>query len=332
MPVQITIVGLGQIGTSIGLALKARGANVYLVGHDKDAGSAKAAQAAGAVDTFKFNLPASVENAQIVILALPFGEVRETLKVIGLDLQEGALVLDTALAKGAIAEWANEFIPQGRFYVGLYPAIHPDRLLDMESGVKSASADLFERAVTVITAPLGTPENVFKLSSDFVTLLGSTPLFMDSTEADGYLGKVQIIPQLAAAALLDSTLDQPGWQEGQKLAGKPYATMTSALTSLDDVASLSGAALANRENVVRLLNSYITSLIDIRDEIEDNDGEALLKRLENNWNGRARWMEERLKADWQNIGGQGVDGQSFGDRMSQMFLGSAMSKRGKQRK
>ena len=331
MTVQITIIGLGQIGASIGLALKERGADVYIVGHDKDSASAKAAQAAGAVDTFKFNLPASVENAQIVILAIPFGEVRETLEIIGPDLQEGTVVLDTAPAKGTVAAWANEFVPQGRFYVGYHPAIRPDRLLEIENGVKSASADLFEKAVTIITAPQGTPENVYKLATDFITLLGSNPLFMDSAEADGYLGKVQIIPQLAAAALLDSTLDQPGWQEVRKVAGKPYAAMTSVLTSHDDVASLSGAALANRENVVRLLNAYITSLINIRDEIEDNDGDALSERLERNWKGQARWMNERSRADWLGMEGQSVDGQSFGDRMSQMFLGS-MSKRSKQRK
>ena len=117
MPVQITIIGLGQIGASIGLALKSRGANVTIVGHDRDSRAAKAAQDAGAVDNYKYNLPDSVRNAGIVILALPFAEVRETLKVIAPDLPEGSLVLDTALSKGTIESWVKELIPQGRFYV-----------------------------------------------------------------------------------------------------------------------------------------------------------------------------------------------------------------------
>jgi len=322
MPVQITIIGLGQIGASIGLALKARGASVQLMGNDKDAQAGKAAQKAGAVDDFKYNLPASVRDANIVILALPLGEVRETLEVIAPDLKEGALILDTAPSKGTVAAWATELLPQGRFYVGLSPAIHPDYLHGIEFGVNAARADLFEKGVMVITAPPGTPGNVFNLATDFVTLLGSLPLLMDTAEADGLLGTVQILPQLAAAALLDATLDKPGWQETKKLAGRPYAAVTSGLAYHDDAASLREAALENRENTVRLLNNYITSLINLRDEIDASDRDALGKRLETAWAGRVRWFDERTGAEWLNRNAQRIDAPSFGDRINQMLFGS----------
>jgi len=329
MPVQITIIGLGQIGASIGLALKSRGVSVTIVGHDKDSRAAKAAQNAGAVDSYKHNLPDSVRNAGIVILALPFAEVRETLEVIAPDLPEGSLVLDTALSKGTIEAWVKELIPQGRFYVGLFPAIHPDQLHGIEYGIKAARPDLFEKGVTAITAPYGTPEGVFKLTTDFVTLIGSLPLLMDTAEADGLLGKVQILPQLAAAALLDATLDQPGWQEGKKLAGRPYATVTSGLAYHDDASSLRDAAVENRENVVRLLNAYITSLLKLRDDIEDGNREAVGQWLDNAWSGRIRWFDERLGAEWLNKEAQKVDAPSFGERINQMLFGSTIADRAK---
>ncbi|NTU55094.1 MAG: prephenate dehydrogenase [Anaerolineales bacterium] len=332
MPVQITIIGLGQIGASIGLALKARGTNITIVGHEKDSRTAKAAQNAGAVDNCKYNLYDSVRDANIVVLALPFAEVRETLELIASDLQEGTLILDTAPSKGTVAAWAKELLPQGRFYVGLFPSIHPDKLHGIDYGVAAASADLFEKSVTVVTAPYGTPENVFKLTTDLISLLGSLPLLMDTDEADGLLGKVQIFPQLAAAALLDATLDQPGWLEAKKLAGRPYAAVTSGLGYHDDAASLREAALENRENMVRLLNSYITSLLQLRDELEDGDREALGKRLENAWNGRVRWFEERSAADWSNREGQKIDTPSIGERINHMFFGNAFSNRTKNRK
>ncbi len=332
MPVQITIIGLGQIGASIGLALKARNADVHLVGHDKDARSAKAAQEAGAVDAFKYNLPDSVREARIVILALPLAEVRETLEVIAPDLQEGTLVLDTAPAKGTVAAWANELIPQGRFYVGLFPSIHPDLLHGIEYGVKAARADLFERGVTVVTAPHGIPENVFKLAMDFVALLGSLPLLMDTTEADGLLGKVHVLPQLIAAALLDATLDQPGWLEAKKLAARPYAAVTSGFAYHDDAMSLRDVSLETRENTVRLLNSYIASLVQLRDAIEDGDRDALGSRLENAWGGRVRWFEERHGAEWLNREAQKIDTPSFSERMNRMFFGTAFGEGAKKRK
>ncbi len=332
MTVQITIIGLGQIGSSIGLALKAHGVNVQLVGHDKDAQTAKEAQKIGAVDDVKYNLPASVREAKIVILALPFAGIRETLEVIAPDLQEGTLVLDTAPSKAMVAAWAKELLPAGRFYIGLTPAINPEYLHGIEFGVKAAHADLFEKGLMVVDAPIGTPGNVFNLAMDLVALLGAMPLLMDTTEADGIFAAMHMLPQLAASALLDTTVDKPGWHEARKLAGRPYASVTSGLAYHDDIASLRDSVLENRQNVVRLLNSFITSLIELRDEIDENDREALAHRLENSLNGRIRWFDERLAAEWLNKDAQPVDAPSFGDRVNQMLFGSLITDRSKPRK
>jgi prephenate dehydrogenase len=332
MSVQITIVGLGQIGSSIGMALKAHGVNVRLVGHDKDPQAGKESQRIGAVDDVKYNLPASVRDAQIVILALPLAEVHETLKIIAPDLQEGTLVLDTAPAKAKVAAWAQELLPQGRYYIGLTPAINPDYLHGTEFGVNAAHADLFEKGIMVVNAPYGTPGNVFNLAMELVNLLGAAPLLMDTTEADGIFSAMHILPQLAAAALLDTTVDRPGWQEARKLAGRPYAFVTAGAAYHDDMTSLGETALENRENIVRLLNSYIASLIRLRDEIEDQDREAVLERLGEAWKGRSRWMDERSAAEWLKGESQPIDAPSFGDRVNQMLFGSLMTDRQKQRK
>src|SRR5215211_936005 len=183
MSVQITIVGLGQIGSSIGLALRAHNVNMHRVGHDKDAQAAKESQRMGAVDDVKYNLPASVREAKIVILALPLSEIRETLKVIAPDLQDGTLVLDTAPAKATVTAWAKEFLPPRRHYIGLTPAINPNYLHGTDYGVEAARADLFEKGLMAVNAPLGTPVNVFNLAMDLVSLFGAMPLLMDTAEA-----------------------------------------------------------------------------------------------------------------------------------------------------
>jgi prephenate dehydrogenase len=155
---------------------------------------------------------------------------------------------------------------------------------------------------------------------DFVTLLGAVPLLMDTAEADGVFASMHLLPQLTAAALLDATVDKPGWHEARKLGGRPYASVTAGLAYHDDIASLREAALENRENVVRLLNAYITSLIHLRDEIEDQDRDALAKRLENALNGRIRWFDERLAADWVQRETPPVDIPSFSERLLGGFL------------
>jgi prephenate dehydrogenase len=331
MSVQITIVGLGQIGSSIGLALKAHGVNVHRVGHDKDTQAAKESQKAGAVDDVKYNLPASIREAKIVILALPLAAMRETLEIIAPDLQEGTLVLDTAPAKATVAAWAKELLPPGRYYIGLTPAINPEYLHGTEFGVKAARVDLFEHGLMVVNAPYGTPGNVFNLAMEFVNLLGALPLLMDTTEADGIFSAMHILPQLAAAALLDATVDKPGWQEARKLAGRPYASVTAGVAYHDDVDSLGGTALENRENTVRLLNSYIASLITLRDEIDANDRGAVIARLAEASQGRIRWFDERIAAEWLKGEAQPIDAPSFGDRVNQMLFGSMVADRSKRK-
>jgi prephenate dehydrogenase len=332
MPVQISIIGLGQIGASMGLALKARNLDVRLVGHDKDAEAARDAQKLGAVDDVKYNLPASVRESRIVILALPFAGMKETLQVIARDVQEGTLILDTAPSKSTIAAWAEELLPPGRFYVGLTPAINPNYLHGTDFGVKSARADLFDKGLMAVNVPIGTPEPVFNLAMELVVLFGAMPLLMDTAEADGIFAAIHMLPQLASAALLDTTVDKPGWLEARKLAGRPYASVTSGTAFHDDAASLGDAALENRENIVRLLNAYITSLINLRDEIEDKDSDALSARLGSAWSGRVRWFDERNVADWLQNQVQSVDMPSFGTRVNQMLFGSAIAERGKPRK
>jgi prephenate dehydrogenase len=332
MTVQITIVGLGQIGASIGLALKARNLDVRLVGHDKDAQTAKEAQKLGAVDDVKYNLPASVADARIVILALPFAGIRETLEIIAPDLREGSLVLDTAPSKETVTAWVRELLPAGRYYVGLTPAINPAYLYGTEFGIKAARADLFDKGLMAVNAPLGTPESVFNLTLDLVSLVGAMPLLMDSMEADGIFAAVHMLPQLASSALLDATVDQPGWQEARKLAGRPFASVTSGVAYHDDMLSLRDAVLENKENVVRLLNAYLTSLIQLRDEIEDSNQDALEKRLEAAAGGRIRWQNERSIADWLLHERPKIDVPSFGERVNQAFFGTALTDKFKPQK
>jgi len=325
MSVQITIIGLGQVGTSIGLALAGQ-KNIKRIGHDKNFEAARAAQKAGAVDAIKANLPSSVSDANVVILSLPLSEIRDTLGYIAQDLQEGTVIFDTAPAKATVAAWINELIPQGRYYVGLSPAAGAEHLHGIDLGVDAARADFFKNGLFLVNAPSGTPGEAVTLATDLVALLGAHVMFTDSVEADGLLASTHLLPQLAGAALLDATVTQPGWTEARKVAARPYATVTAALAYHDEAKSLGEAALANRENTVRVLDEYISSLQNLRTQIAEGDDKSVAKFIADAVKARDLWLHERTKADWHSVEQGKSDGQSFGDKMSQLFLGSIMQR------
>src|ERR1700690_1155835 len=239
MESQITIIGLGQIGASIGMALK-KNKNIKRVGYDKDAAVAKAAQSLEAVNEIK-TLPAAVRDAAIILLCLPLSEIRETLRQIAPWLADNALVMDTAPIKSGVAQWAKEFIPIDRFYIGLVPGLNSQYITSFEYGLNAAMPDLFRKGIVAVDAPQGTPEAIVNRAFDFCRLLGARPMLADLMESDGWMTSVHILPQLTAAALITATVGQPGWLDARKFAGRPFSGVTSGMAIHDDANSLCDA-------------------------------------------------------------------------------------------
>ncbi len=327
MTMQITIIGLGQIGSSVGLALGEYKTSLKRVGHDKKIEVERAAQSKGAVDEIKHNLPAAVREARLVVLCLPVSQVRDTLQVIAPELPTGAIVLDTSPAKQTVAAWAREILPPGRYYVGLTPAINPEALHEIQFGVEAARPDLFHKSVILIDAPAGTPGEVVTLAMDWVRLLGAQPVLTDTLEADGLTASMHLVPQLLAAALLNATVDQPGWQEARRIAGRPFAAVTAGLAYQDEIDSLRLAVLQNRQNVVHMLDVVLAALRGLRDDIESGNDDELATRLELALEGRNRWMRERLDARWEEKPQPPADIPSFAER----FFGNAFVRRPRER-
>jgi prephenate dehydrogenase len=271
---------------------------VQRVGHDLNTAVARDAHKKGALDQVKLNVPSAVRQADIVLLSLPINEMRAMLELIALDLKEGAVVMDTTPVKGAVGDWVKELLPEGRFYVGLVPVLNPAYLHATEVGGEAARADLFHNGLMVISPPPGTPGEAIRLASDLTRLVGASPLFTDSAEADGLMAATHILPQLAAAALLSATVDQPGWREGRKLAGRAYAAATAPLVYQDEINAIRDAALLNRANVVRVLDGMIASLQGLRKGIAEGHSDDLTGRLERARKGRESWWKQRLAADW----------------------------------
>lgn len=319
MATQVTIVGLGQVGASIGLALGKHKDLVERTGIDREPTVSQKAQKMGAIDHVAYNLPASVRNAGLVILAVPVDELRETLEVIAPDLKENTVVIDTSPVKSSVLAWAEEILPPNRHFMGLTPTFNPAYLEDQGVGVEAAHEDLFEHGLAVIVSPSGAPAPAIKIASDLIGLLGATPLFADPAEADGLLAASHLLPQIAAVALLNATVDQPGWREGRKLAGRPFAQATAPILHLDESKLLGQAAILNRENVVRTIDNLIHSLIALRDDILNQNHEALHQQMENALKGRELWWKQRQSANWPEHEEARADVPSPGDMLSKLI-------------
>ena len=320
MTIQITIIGLGQIGASFGLALQSREDQMKRVGHDKELSIARQAEKIKAIDRVEANLHKAVRDADLVLLCLPVGQLHETMRMIAEDLKEGAVVMDTGPAKEMAAAWAVELFPAGRYYIGLTPVLNPSYLHASESGIEAARSDLFQGGVMAIVAPQQTESAAIKLAADLTRLVGANPLFADPVEMDGLMSATHLLPQLMAAALLNATIDQPGWREARKVAGRAYAEASAPIAHLaNEPESLGADSILNRENLLRLLDSATVSLEAMRGDIEAGDETALNESLKRARAGREIWWAERQTGSWGDGAAEvaipetpGVFGRMFG--------------------
>jgi prephenate dehydrogenase len=297
MSIQITIIGLGQIGASIGLALAGQ-KQILRVGHDLEPATARKAGKLGAVDKVIINLSRAVKDANLVVLALPVDQIKETLEYIAPDLKPEAVVIDTAPVKEAVVEWARQVLPERRYYIGMTPVINAIYLMDGDWGIEAAHADLFKNGLFAVVTPSPSSPEAIRLATDLASLLGAEHMFADIAEIDGLMAATHILPQLAGAALTGMTIGQPGWLEGRKVAGRSFAKVTDPVVSSDSAAALASAAVNNRQNTIRVLDTLVSALQDIRSEIEAQDVKALEARFESGREGRVNWWKERWGANW----------------------------------
>ena len=118
---RIAIVGMGLIGSSLGMALKKAEVGMEIVGTDRDRAVAARAQRAGASDRTENNPLAAIRGAKIVILATPIGGIHDLLQLFGPELEAGTIVTDTGSTKVEVLRWAEEYLPSSVDFVGGHP-------------------------------------------------------------------------------------------------------------------------------------------------------------------------------------------------------------------
>jgi len=276
MKIQLTIIGLGQIGASAGLALSKYKESILRVGHDKSRDAVNLAKKTEAVDKIALTLSGAVKEADIVLLALPLQEIHDVLEHICQDLKDDALVIDTSPIKKPVLEWVKEFLPETCHYVGFTPVINSVYMDECSFGPEVAHEDLFrENLMGVITNQTASTKSI-NMAINLAHLLGALPYFSDAGEMDGLMSMVHLMPQVLAAAMLKTSLDASGWREACKVAGKPYYQLVNPFGQDELPGALASSLSNNPENINRLINDLIRALVEIRD-LSDPTGQGELE-------------------------------------------------------
>jgi monofunctional chorismate mutase len=216
-PRRLALVGLGQIGGSLGLAL-GRAGRWQRTGFDARPATARTALAAGAIDEVALSLEAACADAQLVVLAAPVDALPGLIARAAAAMPRGAALLDTGSARRGITEALRAAAAGGVRACGGHPiAGHEGR------GFGSARPDLFEGAPFALLPVGPVPAAVRALVRD----VGARPLVVDARTHDAALARTSHLPYVLACALARVG----GTAARRRLSGPGYASATRLAAS-----------------------------------------------------------------------------------------------------
>lgn len=252
----VAIVGAGQIGTALGMALRGRPGVGEILLFDRDPSAVRASLERGAGDR-PLDREEDVPAADVVVLALPIAEILAFLERRGPDLRPGTLVIDTGSSKRAVVEAMARSLPVGAEAVGGHPVAGTER-----SGPAGAPPGLLRGAPFVLT-PVGSevPERAVRL----VHAAGAVPLELDAETHDRLLARTSHLPHLCAAALAIAAAG--AGPKAPSVAGPGFADATRLAGS--DPAMVAGFLSANAAEVraaVDEVRSTLNRLVDLLDD------------------------------------------------------------------
>lgn len=268
VPDRIAILGLGLMGGSLGLALKARGHRGVIAGYARREATRDLASAAGAVDEVFAEPSDAVRGAGLIVVCSPVLAIPDLVARTVPFLEPGAVVTDVGSTKGWIVRHAQAAMAGSRgVFVGSHPIAGSER-----QGMEAARADLYQGAVTVVT-PDGAPEGAVASVESLWRIAGSHVVRMAAAEHDRIIARTSHLPHMAAA-LVSLCAGRGGFDGGavSALCGPGIRDTTRVAEGAPEI--WHDIALTNREAIVTELESMGDALAELlrRLRAEDMDG------------------------------------------------------------
>jgi len=271
---KLTIVGLGLIGGSMGMALRrAEPENTEVVGYDRDQEVMIRAHKAGVIDAIAPSLDQAVKDATLVIVCTPIVSMRKVFQEMGPHLMKGAVVTDTASTKTEVMRWADEYLPKTAYFVGGHPMAGKEK-----QGLHNSDDALFDERPYVIVPSVDAAPGAVAAVVGLAEAIGARPLYMDADEHDSYAAAISHLPLLTSVALFNLVQGSSAWPELAGMAGPGFRDLTRLASGEPEMSH--DIFLTNRANVLHWLDRYIGELQKLADMIDSReDNESLYKTL-----------------------------------------------------
>ena len=270
MPEKIAILGIGLIGGSLALGLKER-TDAVVVGYDRSEKDLRYAMAIGAVDDWTTSLPQAVSDADMIVIALPVGQIKQMIETLAkLPLKPSCIVTDVRSTKSEIMEASRKLKEKGIVFIGGHPMAGSH-----QSGIQAARSLLFENAYYVLTPdPEASLWEVQKISQLLHKATRAELVIMDAAHHDRIVGAISHLPHIIAAGLVNVVGNYNEENEWfHRLAAGGFRDLTRIGAS--HPVMWRDILLSNRKALLKLMDDWIAKMEEVRSAISDGEREQI---------------------------------------------------------
>ena len=281
-PKRITILGVGLLGGSLGLAIKSATSDCQIIGYGHRTSTLEAAMQIGAIDRAA-GLAEAVRESELVVLCTPVGLFERLIKDISGLISPGTIVTDVGSTKRTVVKLGEERLPAGVHFVGSHPMAGSDK-----RGVEYARTDLFQNAVC-ITTPTGRTDNeALKRVEALWKLVGMRVTRLSPTDHDRLLADISHLPHAVAAALV-------AMQEERALGLSGKGFLDTTRIAGGDGGLWRDIFLDNRDNVRASIGRLKEKLGELESLLDDDKAGALAEWLDTIAQRRVELHQRKLR-------------------------------------
>lgn len=265
---QIAIIGIGLIGGSLGLAIKAaQGAKVEVIGIDTNQGSLAKAKQIGAVDCFSSDYR-EIRNADMIFMCTPVLQIAAIIKEIAPYLKQGAILTDTGSTKTYLMEQIVAVLPKGVHFIPGHPMAGREK-----SGIEAAVKNLFHDKWYILTPSQDADIQAIENVRQVISWTGAKITEMNAAEHDWCTAIISHVPHIGAAALVNLLKYSKDQDSSIKLAGGGFRDTTRIASSNADM--WADICITNAACIADSLDKFSQIISEVAESIRQGDRSSI---------------------------------------------------------
>ncbi|MCU7816813.1 MAG: prephenate dehydrogenase/arogenate dehydrogenase family protein [Candidatus Thiodiazotropha sp. (ex Lucinoma kastoroae)] len=282
---RLAIIGVGLIGGSVAMALKEEGVVKEVVGCGRGKANLEKAQARGVIDHFTHDVGEAVKGADMVLLAVPLGAMRDTLHAMRGELADNAVVTDAGSVKSSVVDDVKAvFQKMPDFFVPGHPIAGTER-----SGVEAAFAELYRNRRVILTPLPETNADALNRVDKMWRQCGAEVTHMSVDHHDEVLAATSHLPHMLAFTLVDSLARMKENDEIFRFAAGGFRDFTRIASS--NPVMWRDICVANQKSLNGMLTRFANELHELAALLQSGDEEGLLEVFERAKQARDRYVD-----------------------------------------